>query len=365
MSEEEKIKRFGYRQARKNRIKALTVMLLIFVTLTIILSSIAIAFNKTYYVNYTETSSVKYGVHLKDNNFYEEDYLDEGFAYIASLIDKVETSFKYGILMDTSKDVEFKYTYRIDSVLQIKDRGTGKLLYAPVYNEFAESSGIIVGRDVNLKQTVQIDYEKYDQLAKSFISTYQLRDVAASLQVQMHVNVVGASEEFHASENANTYVSSISIPLATNTLSINITSAPPANNQKILSYTTAGVALVFRNTAFAFGAVALLVGLTLLIYTYVSRNQDITYDIRVKRLLSAYKSFIQRVKNEFDTSGYQVMCLMTFNELLEIRDTIQSPILMFENADRTRSSFFIPTCSNLVYLFEIKVEDYDEIYDKA
>ena len=174
MSEEEKIKRFGYRQVRKNRIKALTVMLLIFVALTIILSSIAIAFNKTYYVKYTETSSVKYGVHLKDNNFDEEDYLDEGFAYIASLIDKVETSFKYGILMDTSKDVEFKYTYRIDSVLQIKDRGTGKLLFAPVYNEFAESSGIIVGRDVNLKQTVQIDYEKYDQLAKSFISTYQI-----------------------------------------------------------------------------------------------------------------------------------------------------------------------------------------------
>lgn len=48
--------------------------------------------------------------------------------------------------------------------------------------------------------------------------------------------------------------------------------------------------------------------------------------------------------------------------MLEIRDTIQSPILMNENDDRTCTQFLIPTNTKLLYMFEIKVEDYDEIY---
>ena len=44
-----------------------------------------------------------------------------------------------------------------------------------------------------------------------------------------------------------------------------------------------------------------------------------------------------------------------FDEMLEIRDTIQAPILMFENEDKTCAKFMIPTDSKLLYLYEIKV----------
>lgn len=43
--------------------------------------------------------------------------------------------------------------------------------------------------------------------------------------------------------------------------------------------------------------------------------------------------------------------------MLEIRDTIQMPILMYENDDRTCTSFMIPASQNFLYIFEIKVED--------
>ena len=52
----------------------------------------------------------------------------------------------------------------------------------------------------------------------------------------------------------------------------------------------------------------------------------------------------------------------TFREMLEVRDTIMSPILMNENEDKTRTLFFIPTNTQLLYVFEIKIDDYDEIY---
>ena len=48
--------------------------------------------------------------------------------------------------------------------------------------------------------------------------------------------------------------------------------------------------------------------------------------------------------------------------MLNIRDTLQAPILMFENLDQTVTEFVIPTTSEILYTFEIKVDNYDEIY---
>jgi hypothetical protein len=62
----------------------------------------------------------------------------------------------------------------------------------------------------------------------------------------------------------------------------------------------------------------------------------------------------------FDTHGYQRILVDTFDEMLEIRDTIQAPILMFENEDKTCAKFIIPTDSKLLYLYEIKIEGYNE-----
>ena len=85
----------------------------------------------------------------------------------------------------------------------------------------------------------------------------------------------------------------------------------------------------------------------------------------IKSLLflhDSYKSYIQRILNEIDTDGYQLLYVDAFKDMLEIRDTIGAPILMNENEDKTRTRFFIITNTNILYMFEIKVENYDEIY---
>ena len=78
--------------------------------------------------------------------------------------------------------------------------------------------------------------------------------------------------------------------------------------------------------------------------------------------MCSYRSFIQQIDGEFDTAGYQVVLIKTFIELLGLRDTIQSPILMSENLDQTRTQFLIPTDTKLLYVYEIKVDNYDELY---
>ena len=362
MSEEERKRRLSYRQKRKKYIKIQTLVLIVALILTVSFAALAIALNKTHYVNYTEKSNVDYGVHLKPNEFYEESFLGKDYAYIASLIDKVEASFNYGMNVDSKSDVSFVYTYSIDSVIQIRDVRSGKLLYSHTENELPNRTQTVTGSSVAVKQTVFIDYAKYNDVAERFIDKYKLRDTTASLILQMNVSVVGASDEFHNATNTNSYVSSISIPLTSDTVEVKITSMIPAEAEKILSYTTENIADVFRTIAIIFLVISVIIALVLVLYVYISRNVDITYEIRVKRLLSAYKSFIQRLQNEFNTSGYQLLMLSAFNEMLEIRDTIQSPILMYENSDKTCTRFLIPTNTKILYVYELKVADYDEIY---
>ena len=51
------------------------------------------------------------------------------------------------------------------------------------------------------------------------------------------------------------------------------------------------------------------------------------------------------------------MKINSFKGLLEIRDTLQSPLLMYENEDKTCSQFFITTAEKVLYLYEIAVEE--------
>ena len=76
-----------------------------------------------------------------------------------------------------------------------------------------------------------------------------------------------------------------------------------------------------------------------------------------------YKSYIQKILDEYDTTDYQVIRVEEFTELLEIRDTIRQPIFMYENADKTSTKFFVVTCLKTIYSYEIKVEDEENAYN--
>jgi hypothetical protein len=65
---------------------------------------------------------------------------------------------------------------------------------------------------------------------------------------------------------------------------------------------------------------------------------------------------------EFNDESYQTVIIKTFTEMLGIRDTIQSPILATENREETMTRFLIPTNTKILYVYEIKVDNYDQLY---
>ena len=158
----------------------------------------------------------------------------------------------------------------------------------------------------------------------------------------------------------DTYSSELRIPLTTKTVNVKMTSTVPDAEAKMIACTRGAGSEVFKTTAIVLGVVDALLIIFLIAFIYLTRTDDITYAARVKKILSQYKSYIQKIKNLFDTYGYQIVMVDTFDEMLEIRDTIQAPILMHENEDNTCAKFMIPTDSKLLYLYEIKVDGYVE-----
>ena len=366
MSEEERKRRADYLANRKKRISRRAGLLIAVLIIALLSAVFTATFNKIYYVSFYEQSSADYGVLLKDNDFYENEnnYLGKDYAYVAALIDEVDAVFDYKLSMDADNEINYDYTYRIDAVLEIKAQGGEKPLYVtretlkgPVSRYEADSSGVYV------REGVTVDYDRYSDEAERFVKTYLKNTSAvATLRLEMCVDILSESARFDRLSNFNDYVASISIPLLGEATGVKITSDTPTTDGKILSYTTEAISNAFAVVAIVFGVAALILGAGLYNYVETSKNHDVTYESRKARLLAAYKSFIQKLVGGFDAEGYNELALSSFDDMLAVRDTIQSPILMDENEDRTRTRFLIPTNTNILYVYEIKVGDYDEIY---
>ena len=359
MSEKEMNKRKRYRKNREKWIFVQSVIIVV-LTLTVIISAI-VSHNlmKTYYIGYNEGGNIDYNVFLKDNEFYEDEYLDSNQSYVASLIDKIIADFSYSIDMDTD-DVNYRYSYTIKSHLEIIDDTSNVAIFNPEYelvsvqNKTQSSANRLV-----INEIVVINYDEYNNLANKFIDTYDLTKVTSNIIITLEVDVISNCTAF-VNSSVETYSSELRIPLTTKTVNISMTSKIPDAEAKMIACNRGFGSEVFKTTAIVVGIVDILMILLLIAFVYFTRTEDITYTTKIKKILSQYKSYIQKINNLFETTGYQIILVDTFDEMLEIRDTIQAPILMYENPEKTCTKFIIPTDSKLLYQYSIKIDGYEE-----
>ena len=290
---------------------------------------------------------------MADNAFYEQEYLNGSHAYVASLIERMTADFDYNLNIEQS-NVKFNYSYKIDAQVEVRDKESQMAIYNPVFELVPTKTLKGEGNKIAIKDNVELDYKKYNQLAKDFIASYSLDDVESFLIVRMYVDVLGESQNF-AQNKENNYVIELFVSLNKNTVTPYVVTPAETDEEKVLILNTNDTRLlriILLGVAFA----DLLLVIILALYVRITRDKHIDYARKVKRIVSNYTSYIQKVNNPVTLENYQVLNVDTFTEMLEIRDTLQMPILMFENDDRTNTQFFIVN-DRLLYLFEISVRD--------
>jgi len=367
MSEAEKRRRFYYKQNRNKWLSIGAMVLAGILLLTVIFTAIFFSLNKTTFISYTENGNVEYLVFLKENDVFPNNYLPQDQMYVTALIDHVWLNFTYDLRM--AQAAQYSYTYSADAKIVIKDRSTGKLYYegkitpdAPML--LPEHSTVLQqpSKQLSFQQPLELDYNRYNDRAIAIVNALGLNERAVStLEVEMKIHVNGATDEL-TEDKANTYTFALTMPLNAETVSFNRTSSVPTGISKLLTVNKGAARVVMLVFAIIFTILFVLAVAAYVAFILLTRNTDINYTRRVGKIVSNYKSYIQKITNPFDREGYQLLVVDSFQELLEIRDTIQSPILMNENEDKTCTTFMIPTNTKLLYVFEIKVEDYDELY---
>lgn len=340
---------------RKNKIISLSCLLFVISIMACGFFYLYFNSNKINYVSYKENSNIDYKVYLKKNYFYDTEYLESNNQYIASLIDNINATFNYKLNIDEN-NINYKYQYYIEAEVNVKDSDTKKSIYN--FKEMLVDKVIndsLKENNVEINENITIDYNKYNELIKKFVSIYNLDNAVSTLDVRMYVKVLGECEKFEDIDRVSTFA--LNIPLTTKTVAIDLEkdlvdtdkeNFMLCNSDKTVSYISLfiGILLIVGDAVVTF---------ILIKYIVKTRTAETIYQKELKKILNNYKSYIQKINNTFDLKGYQVLGVDSFTDMLEIRDTLQQPILMAENKENTGVYFIIPSSTKILYLYSLKV----------
>lgn len=345
----------GFQTKRKRYIRKQAFKSIILAIAIIILIIICANRNSTASVCYKEDSNVDYKVYLKENEFYGKNYSEKDNQYIAGLIDYITADFNYELEI-FEKDIKYDYKYRIDAEVNVEEESTNRSIYnfkEELLQEktFSHDSN----SDAIINERVNIDYNKYNDLIKKFVSVYELDEAESTLTINMFINIDGTTDRFTRDEN-DEYIVSLEIPLTTKTVAINLNSNLVGCEETLIACESPK--FCWLKVLITFGVlIEIILIIRLIQYMTKSRTPEDIYKLELNRILNNYGSYIQKVNNILDLEKYQLMTVDTFNDMLEIRDTIQEPILMFEVKDKRKTYFMTPSKTNILYIFELKVND--------
>ena len=341
--------------AKDNTRKSTINKMLLMAIICIILGSVCLVYyfkeTRVTVVNFKENSNADYKVYLKENEFYDKNYLEEDNQYIAELIDKIDTKFNYN--MNISNRYTYNYTYKLIAEVEVKDLVNNNTIYEFKENLIESEEKSNTGELV-INENVEINYPKYNELISKFKNTYELNNSKSNLNIVLYLNINRLNNNKNLINNKK--VSSITIPLTENTISIDRN-----NNEQVYTFNIIGNKDDYIYWVSAAAVLFLFIGLIyiimVIIYAKRTRTAEMIYEKELKNITSNYDSYIQRISENYDIGTSQVIKIESFNDMLEIRDTLKQPILMLENETKTGTFFIIPATNNIIYTYALRVVD--------
>ena len=351
---EENVLNYYQNKRKKNKIKKRKMKLGLVATILTIIGLTLIGMynilNKKGIISYKETTDARYRVNLVENEFYEETYLEEGIDVVSNLIKNIETEFKYNLEFD--EEIEYKYSYKILAEAQIKEYNKTNNIYKTEQVLLNVEEKEVKSNKLYIEEKKDVDYHKYNDEIKRFLETYRLSNTRNELNISLYLNIINKStgEYIHKEEQIMT----VTIPLITKTVEATIN-----ENIKDEQGQISIKEKQHKNLEYILGTgiFVLIIGLItiarLMKYISNTRSAEKIYDDELKKILFDYKGYVQKINNQLDYNDYKVIKIDTFNQLLGMKEDLQSPILMYTEENNKRTTFIIIS-ENL--LFEYVLE---------
>ena len=315
----------------------------------------ALSTNSDEKLHFQEKGNVKYSVCLKDNDFFEDECLDSNMSYVASLIKNISLDFNYQF-NGNYDNLASSIDYEIRAKLIIENKDTKTKYYekdyvlVPKTTDSVQNSGTLY----NLDKKVNIDYEYYNNIATNFKSQY---GVDSQSYLEVYLNTYNNVNPKYKDIPANAQIS-VRIPLSQKAIEINFNTQEI--NIDIEKYIISKAVIINDYQKLIAGIISLFLSLLFLSFTIVIIK-------RYTKKLSKYDKFINKILKEYDRlivetatfpdeKEYNVLIINSFNELVDVRDNLRSPIMFYNVKDHKMSKFYILNNNNL-YLYIVNSND--------
>ena len=330
------------------------IIITILFALLMITLVVSVKIKKKEIVTYSEKSNIEYLVLLKDNNFYEQRYLEKNMAYVASLIDNIKINYNYVFEADKASDIEVDY--KIVAKLIIASQYNNNIFFEKEYNLTEDKKEEITNqKQFIINEAVLIDYNYYNDLVNKFKTSYAV-NTTSNLEVSLFVTE--KNKETNSYDLSSQNKSTLIIPLSEQEISINIQDKN-INTQKVI---ISNSKIIIKDMKYLIISIALL--LIILIYIIIFNKTVIKklikkpsdYDKYVSKILRGYDRIIVNVKTAPKLENYNVVEVENFQELIDVRDNTKEPIIYYVIVEHKKCIFYVINNEDL-YLYVVKEID--------
>ncbi len=315
----------------------------------------SLSINSDEKLHFQEKGNVKYSVCLKDNDFFEKECLDSNMSYVASLIKNISLDFNYQFNGNFDNLVS-SVDYEVVAKLIIENNDTKTKYYEKEYVLAPKTSDSIKnnGTLYNLDKKININYEYYNNIATNFKSQYGV-DSQSYLEVYLNTynNVNSKYKDIPTFAQI-----SVQIPLSQKAIEIKFNTQEI--NKSIDKYITSKNIVINGYLIFIVGITFLFTSLIFLFFIFMiikKYTKTISkYDKFINKILKEYDRLIVETATFPDEKEYNVLIINNFNELVDVRDNLRSPIMFYNVKDHKMSKFYILNNNNL-YLYIVNSND--------
>jgi hypothetical protein len=332
------------------------ILLILFFSLGLTFLLSAFTFKPENNINISESSNINYKVYLKDNLFYDDEYLEEGMSYVSSLIKNISVDFNY--LFKADEKLDLKFNYNIVAKLQIKDINTNQSFYEKDYILLdTESEEIKDSTKYTLKKNVNIDYDYYNELANNFKSSYGV-STESNLIVTCTINQETDNSQIRSNNTPS--LITLTIPLSEKSVNIALQEQEINNKSNILE--TKSIKITNKDNLLI--SIVLILISVYLFYKLLKLISNLfikktRYDKYISKILKEYDRLIVETTSMPKKDDLIIFKINKFTELLDVRDNLKLPIMYYNVTSHNKCHFYIKN-NNELYIHTVKAIDLEK-----
>lgn len=295
-----------------------------FISLGIFFLNIGTNNKKLVSLKYKEDNDIDYKVYLKDNDFFDEKYIEKGKTYITSFIDYIHIDYSYNI--DFDQKVNSTYQYQVVAKIEankaeneVGNYWTKKYdVTKPIKKEIENKQNYVI------KQSIDIDYNKYNEILNDFKKNAGISNSEGLLKVYLIIKSDVGNNEIDTPVNTQ-----LMLKLPLSQMAIEATIDSDVNNN------VREVTRIIKDRGILYlGLITLglcFFAMSIFCFWLFFRNKKIyarsnKYELELKKILSTYDSIIVNTENDLDLEKYNIIEVESFEELIDAHSEIRMPI---------------------------------------